>query len=214
MKPRTKSSRNRLLTVIPSIALIAAAIAVRATLVEPIRIYSRSMEPTFYEGDWILVRLVRADGDASMRLDTAKSNKAFVRGDVIVFRTSTFVMATSPDDTVAVKRIAAVAGDTVDSSLGRIYVNGKPYMGAGPSAVSSFSADKMSNPVGDDSWKPEWARLKSRNEGTQIVPPGHVYVLGDNLPRSVDSRRFGAIPTSVIKGRVILRHFGRKRRSL
>lgn len=34
------------------------------------------------------------------------------------------------------------------------------------------------------------------------VPEGHYYVLGDNRPRSCDSREFGLVPASELKGRV------------
>ncbi len=36
------------------------------------------------------------------------------------------------------------------------------------------------------------------------IPPGHVYVIGDNVPWSIDSRQQGPIPTSRILGRVRL----------
>lgn len=36
-----------------------------------------------------------------------------------------------------------------------------------------------------------------------IIPPGHVFVVGDNVRNSTDSRDFGAIPTSEIMGKVI-----------
>ncbi len=34
------------------------------------------------------------------------------------------------------------------------------------------------------------------------VPPGHVFVLGDNRSSSQDSRYWGFVPLSAIKGRV------------
>lgn len=36
------------------------------------------------------------------------------------------------------------------------------------------------------------------------VPPGHVFVAGDNRRRSTDSRRFGAVPLEAIDGRVAI----------
>lgn len=38
-----------------------------------------------------------------------------------------------------------------------------------------------------------------------IVPKGKVWIEGDNLPRSKDSRHYGPVPLGLIQGRVIAR---------
>lgn len=38
-----------------------------------------------------------------------------------------------------------------------------------------------------------------------LVPPGHVWLLGDNPPRSNDSRSYGAVPLDNVKGKVVWR---------
>lgn len=35
------------------------------------------------------------------------------------------------------------------------------------------------------------------------VPEGHIFVVGDNLERSEDSRRLGAIPLSYVQGKIV-----------
>lgn len=42
------------------------------------------------------------------------------------------------------------------------------------------------------------------DQGTYKVPKGNIYVLGDNLPESEDSRRFGPRPVSDVLGKVIV----------
>ncbi len=37
------------------------------------------------------------------------------------------------------------------------------------------------------------------------IPKGHVFLCGDNLPNSTDSRSYGPIPLGLIKGRVVAR---------
>lgn len=37
------------------------------------------------------------------------------------------------------------------------------------------------------------------------VPPGHVYLGGDNLPWSRDSRSFGPVPLGLVNGKVVAR---------
>ncbi len=55
------------------------------------------------------------------------------------------------------------------------------------------------------------ARLDRRGGGTTsaavlfVVPPNHVWLEGDNPPRSTDSRHYGPVPEAWLRGRVVLR---------
>lgn len=101
------------------------------------------------------------------------------RGDVIVFR--------SPQDDGTgekdlIKRVVGLEGDTVEARDGRLLVNGQgidePYLGA----------DVTTGPL-----------------ELTTVPPGHVWVMGDNRPNSKDSRFFGALDEDRIIGRAFVR---------
>jgi len=80
-----------------------------------------------------------------------------------------------------VKRVIGLPGDAVRLEDGRVWVNGaeleEPYVG---------EPDRM-------------ARASVR------VRPAHFFVLGDNRPRSCDSRQFGQVPADYVRGRVELR---------
>lgn len=39
---------------------------------------------------------------------------------------------------------------------------------------------------------------------TVVVPPGHVWLQGDNLTHSMDSRDYGPVPLALIKGKVFM----------
>jgi signal peptidase I len=98
------------------------------------------------------------------------------RGDIVVFTDPTSDCAT-----VFVKRVAGLPGDTVEQVDGTILVNGEPLDG------------------------PE----RDRNEpdlGPWTVRPGHLFVVGDNLSDSNDSRRdaFGQVAEDDVIGRVDL----------
>ncbi len=77
-----------------------------------------------------------------------------------------------------VKRIVGLPGDRIRIEHGSIKVNGRPVRNA-----FKFVPDRA-----------EMAEL--------LVPHGQYFVLGDNRPISCDSREFGLVPASFLKGKV------------
>jgi signal peptidase I len=93
------------------------------------------------------------------------------RGDIVMFR---FPLGTSGR---AIKRVIAVAGDRVALGARSVTVNGRSIrIAGGPSAQAT----------------------RARAE---TVPPGKVFLLGDNSAVSIDSRSFGAVPVQEIVAR-------------
>lgn len=110
--------------------------------------------------------------------------RSFHRGDVIVFK--------SPHnpDIEYIKRIIGVPGDVVMVKDSEVYVNGRqlnePYI----SAKTNL-----------------WEGGFSKNgEGTKIAE-GMLFVMGDNRPRSSDSREFGPVTEESVIGQVFYRYF-------
>lgn len=101
------------------------------------------------------------------------------RGDVVVFERP-------PNDAGVIrdliKRVVGLPGETVEGRDGGVYVNGRrlaePYLPEG-TVTSTF--------------------------GPQRIPPGRVWVMGDNRSNSSDSRVFGTVPESRIVGRAFVR---------
>jgi signal peptidase I len=97
------------------------------------------------------------------------------RGDVVMFK---YPLNPNKD---YVKRVVAVGGDTVEMRLGRVYVNGQqvqePYI--------------------------HFAGLYSMNALT--VPEGTIFVMGDNRVNSEDSRDFGPVKLSLVRGKAVFR---------
>ena len=97
------------------------------------------------------------------------------RGDVVVLRYPL-------DPTVDyIKRIIGVPGDRVTLADGHVWVNG----------------ELLSEPYVGDIDRTSYLSL--------VVEEGRYFVLGDNRPRSSDSREFGLVPADHIRGRVDLR---------
>ncbi len=96
-------------------------------------------------------------------------------GDIIVFK-----YPRQPDREF-IKRVVAVGGDTVEMRGGVVYVNGEPFNEA------------------------PTVRLSAGDFGPVVVPPDSVFVLGDNRSNSEDSRYFGEVPLSHIRGLAVAR---------
>ena len=92
------------------------------------------------------------------------------------------VLVDPEDHGLSVKRVVAVAGDTIRFSEGGVYVNGRelrePYLAA---RTHTFTP----RPAGDQ---------------TVICGRDQYYVLGDNRARSIDSRCYGPVPRDTILG--------------
>ncbi len=82
-----------------------------------------------------------------------------------------------------VKPIAAIGGDVVDGSAVGIAVNGTPI-----SNPASLSRDEAGRP------------LQRVPAGLYRVPSGELWLLSGHDPRSFDSRYFGAVPITGVRG--------------
>jgi len=92
------------------------------------------------------------------------------------------VFARMPSGSNYVKRVVAVEGDVVELVGDRLYINGQPE-------VTAFDV-----PVHAQEGIVEYPYR---------VEPGKVFLVGDNRPESEDSRTFGALPLSSIKGKLL-----------
>jgi signal peptidase I len=93
------------------------------------------------------------------------------RGEVIVF-----LNPLNPQDVPYIKRVIGLPGDTVAIDQGQVFVNGfllkEPYLD-----------------------------IETQRGGQWQVPPGSLFVMGDNRNNSSDSRQWGMVPVESIIGR-------------
>lgn len=127
--------------VLAALLFFVLQFALQSTIVE-----GTSMEPNFFDGEWVMVNKL------AYRLGTPE------RGDVIVFH------APDAPNKDYIKRVIAVAGETVQVRSGDIYVDG----------------ERIGEP-----WLPE---DDATAFGPYRVPDGQLFVMGDNRPASSDSR--------------------------
>jgi signal peptidase I len=175
---------------------IAARPVLNAFVVQTYVLPTASMVPTLEIGDLIV----------------AAPRGNIERGAVVVHAAQPGSRSRDP----LVKRVVAVAGDTVEVRDGRLVLNGSALAGEElPGACTYFA---IRQPRGEWLEQPCRARAETLGEvayrtycapdqpcgdyGPERVPEGHVFVLGDHRDASADSRVYGPIPESSILGRV------------
>jgi len=148
---------------------LTIALMIRGFLVEPRFIPSLSMYPNFDIGDQLTVDKI------------SKRWREYQRRDVVVFNPPpkfNEVVGGDRSGDALIKRIVAVAGDTVEiKNGGTLYLNGEPQ---------------------DEPFTNEAARY---DLGPVQVPEGCVLVLGDNRNQSLDGHVWGFLPLENIIGR-------------
>jgi signal peptidase I len=98
------------------------------------------------------------------------------------------VILADPDERggTIVKRLIAIGDATVRIADGTVRVDG----------------ERLDEPYLKE--KPDYQR-------TEEVPPGKMYVLGDNRNNSADSHVWGPLPVSSVKSRIVFRYWPRSR---
>lgn len=185
-------------------------LVLKTFFIEAYRIPSGSMIPTLLVGDWLFVnKLVYGPKIpfTNIRLPGYAEPK---RNEVVVFVSPTQIDQPHDPTPTLVKRLVGAPGDTIHMRNGLLHVNGIPQR-------QGFAASR--NPVGNpDETSPlfEWQhRIAVRgtrfgappaapthdNWGPLLVPRDFYFMMGDNRYCSKDSRYWGVVPRSNIRGR-------------
>jgi signal peptidase I len=167
---------SRLSWVITVAVAVGFAVVLRTFVIQTFWIPSGSMEDTLIKDDRVIVEKVTDAHHPS-------------RGDVIVFHKP----PTLHDDRIdhLIKRVVGLPGESIAFADGHVYVNDnvlqEPYLASGTTTVRLSDG-------------PECSR-----EAPCVVPPGHVWAMGDNRGNSTDSRAtvVGPVDEDAIVGRAI-----------
>lgn len=175
-----------------------AALAVRLFLLEDYRIASNSMSPTLVKGD--LVFILKGAFNIRLPFSTYEVFKIRrpARGEIVAFTLPERVLETF------VKRVIGIEGDQIEIRQGILYVNNIPYRYSllKNELSQEESPEGMKYPIFQNS-------VKIKNFGPIDVPKNHFFALGDNRLESVDSRTWGPIPYSCLKGKLGLVWFSK-----
>jgi signal peptidase I len=185
---------------------LALFVVIRAFGVEAYKSASGSMEHTLFEGDFLLInKLVYGAGipGSGRKLPALHPPR---RGDVIVF--------TYPVDPRLnyVKRIVGIPGDTLAMRNAVLIRDGK----AVNEDYVQRTPGEADEPDDDFRWQKAYlvgsAAMSnyspSRNNwGPLVVPPHDYFVLGDNRDNSSDSRYWGFVADSLVRGQPIVVYY-------
>lgn len=183
------------------------AVGIRTVAFEPFNIPSGSMIPTLLVGDYLFVsKYAYGYSRASLPFSPSLfSGRIFgslpARGDVAVFKL--------PRDGVTdyIKRIVGLPGDRIQVRNGLLFVNGQPVRRepAGPYVVEgdgpriTVKRYRETLPASPGAQPRTHDILEASDDGPFdntaefLVPPGHVFAMGDNRDNSLDSRATGAV---------------------
>ncbi|HXF58883.1 MAG TPA: signal peptidase I [Candidatus Saccharimonadales bacterium] len=164
---------------------------IRTFIVQAFKIPTGSMETNLLIGDHLLVNKVVYSPSLLPFEDAILAKKPIRRGHVVVFK--------YPEEPTRdfIKRVIGLPGETVEIREKVVYIDGKP--------LDEPYVHFLEPPLhpGD----PEFGlRIEGRgdNWGPRVVPPGMLFVLGDNRDNSKDSRYWDYLPIDQVKGRALM----------
>jgi signal peptidase I len=161
----------------------------RIFVFQAFKIPSGSMEDNLKIGDHIIVNKF-IYGPATAGFQKLMPLRDIRRGDIIVFR-----FPNGPQ-TDYVKRVIGLPGDAVSIRNRVVQINGKPL--DEPYVIHKDTRVYPYNPMQIEPYR--WRdQMKPRK-----IPEGEYFAMGDNRDQSSDSRSWGTVPRSLIKGRALL----------
>ena len=173
------------------VVAVILALFIRTFVVQAFKIPTGSMETNLLIGDHLLVNKLVYSPSLGPLEDRLLAKKPIGRGHVVVFK--------FPEDPTRdfIKRVIGLPGETVEIRDKTVYIDGRPldepyvHFLEPPLARSDPEYGLRSEGLRDQ-WGPE------------VVPAGHLFVLGDNRDNSRDSRFWRFLPIDQVKGRALM----------
>ena len=202
---------------------LALFFVVRAFFIEAFKIPTGSMEGTLLVGDFLLVNKLVYGAEIPFTRVKLPAIRGPKRGDVIVFQWPVDITKNF------VKRIVGMPGDTLAMRQGILVRNGAPQREAYVSHTapgSDVSDDEFNwqlgyllgaqhplsvaprSPMSVQTLEASPGYHPSRNNwGPLVVPEGNYFVLGDNRDNSLDSRYWGFVADSLVRGQPLVVYY-------
>jgi signal peptidase I len=192
------------------VVTILAVLAFRTFLFEAVYIPSGSMIPTLQIGDYVVVEKWVYGARLPFTETAQMTWSSPKRGDIVVL----LAPPGNPRSDDLIKRVVAVAGDTVEIQEGGLILNGKAAPRRRVEGPCTYWNKLENGPWREEPCVAYDEKLDGHDYGSyctpylpcgdvppQVVPPGTVWLAGDHRDHSADSRVFGPVPVGRIKGR-------------
>ena len=181
-------------------------VVIRTFVLQTFVITSGSMEGALLVGDFLIANRAAVGVRIPWTQARIPGYSSVRRGDVLVFDPP------HEPDMKLVKRLIAVAGDTVAMKDGALSINGQlqdePYVkhmdpgGDDPHPWMAWQAEHLVDSVAKATYRPT-----RDNWGPLVIPEDRYFMLGDNRDTSLDSRYWGLLEGWRLEGRASLIYF-------
>ncbi|MBA2627401.1 MAG: signal peptidase I [Gemmatimonadales bacterium] len=173
----------------------------RTFLVEAFHIPSSSMERTLLVGDWLFVNKALYGAEVPLTGKHLPAVREPRRGDIVVFDSKEQPLK-------LVKRLIGTPGDTLQMKGGRLIRNGQlvdePYAvhsdiskSEGPEMRAKMRQWQVLHLAGTDT---TGYQTNLQDWGPVVVPRDSLFMMGDNREDSYDSRYWGFLARSSVRG--------------
>jgi signal peptidase I len=169
---------------------VILALFVRTWVFQAFKIPSGSMEPNLLVGDHLIVNKMTFAPAATSLERAIMPGRGIRRGDILVFK------APENPERDLIKRVIGLPGDRLELHRKKVYDNGSPL---DEPYVQFLEPPSVGGPPRVDDLREEY--------GPVTVPPQQYFMMGDNRDNSEDSRYWGFMPESYVKGQALFMYF-------
>ena len=169
---------------------VILALFVRTFVVQAFKIPTGSMENNLLIGDHLLVNKFVFAPTLSSVEQMLLPIDPIRRGDILVFK-----FPQEPDRDF-IKRVIGLPGERLELHRKKVFINGSPI---DEPYVQFLEPPSTAGPAKTDDVREEY--------GPVTVPPHQYFMMGDNRDNSEDSRYWGFMPESYVKGQADFIYF-------
>jgi signal peptidase I len=169
---------------------VILALFVRTWVFQAFKIPTGSMEKNLLIGDHLIVNKMQFAPAATSFERAIMPGREIRRGDIVVFK-----FPQQPDRDF-IKRVIGLPGDRLELHRKQVSINGSPI---DEPYVQFLEPPTIDGPPRTDDLREEY--------GPVTVPPHQYFMMGDNRDNSEDSRYWGFMPESYVKGQALFIYF-------